>query len=127
MLKNKIYGDIKKYLDPSRKTIIYSPSVDFSKSLNALGVVHVDGTTPLVERNDIINKFRTGEIMHLTNVDLFGEGFDIPDCEVVILLRPTKSTTLFIQQTMRALRFVENKRATIYDLVGNVFTHGLPN
>lgn len=126
MLKNKIYGDVRKYLHDDRKTIIYAPSIEFSKSLEILGVVHIDGTTPTNERDEIINKFRNGEIMHLTNVDLFGEGFDIPDCEVVILLRPTKSTTLFIQQTMRALRYVEGKRATIYDLVGNVFTHGLP-
>lgn len=126
MLKNKIYGDIKKYLHPNRKTIIYSPSVEFSRSLSVLNITHIDGSTPTNERDDIINKFRTGEIMHLSNVDLFGEGFDIPDCEVVILLRPTKSTTLFIQQTMRALRYQPNKRATIYDLVGNVFTHGLP-
>ena len=126
LLKNKIYGDILKYLNPERKTIIYSPSVAFSQSLTALGVTHVDGNTPKQERDIIINKFRSGEIMHLSNVDLFGEGFDIPDCEVVILLRPTKSTVLFIQQSMRALRYRTGKRATIYDLVGNVFTHGLP-
>ena len=126
MLRSKIYGDIKKYLDPTKKTIIYAPSIALSSSLEALGVVHVDGNTPVKERNAIIDKFRTGEIMHISNVDLFGEGFDVPDCEVVIMLRPTKSTVLFIQQSMRALRFKPNKRATIYDLVGNVFTHGLP-
>ena len=97
MLRSKIYGDIKKYLDPSKKTIIYAPSIALSSSLEALGVVHVDGNTPVKERNAIIDKFRTGEIMHISNVDLFGEGFDVPDCEVVIMLRPTKSTVLFIQ------------------------------
>lgn len=126
MLKSKIYGDVAKYLDPTRKTIIYAPSIALSESLSALGVVHIDGTTPKAERDRIISEFRAGKIMWLSNVDLFGEGFDIPDCSVVIMLRPTKSTVLFIQQSMRALRYVEGKRATIYDLVGNVFTHGLP-
>ncbi len=124
MLKRKIYGEVSKYIDPNRKTIIYSPSVAFSKSL---GVPHIDGATPDAERKRIVSDFKSGKIMAITNVDLFGEGFDVPDAEVVILLRPTQSTALFIQQTMRAMRYKKNKRATIYDLVGNVFTHGLPS
>jgi superfamily II DNA or RNA helicase len=64
--------------------------------------------------------------MLLSNVDLIGEGFDIPDCEVVILLRPTMSLSLFIQQSMRCLTPAPNKRSTIYDLVGNVYRHGMP-
>ncbi len=126
MLRSKIYGDVKKYLDPNRKTIIYSPSIAFSESLTDLGVVHLDGNTPDKERRQIISDFKSGKIMWLSNVDLLGEGFDVPDCEVVILLRPTKSTVLFIQQTMRALRYKKGKQATIYDLVGNVYTHGMP-
>lgn len=127
MLKRKIYGDILKYIDPKRKTIIYAPSVAFSQSLEAYGVAHLDGTTPDNERRRIVEAFKRGEIMALSNVDLFGEGFDVPDCEVVILLRPTQSTALYIQQTMRAMRYKPDKRATVYDLVGNVFTHGLPD
>lgn len=123
MLKRKIYGDIYKYIDPVRKTIIYSPSVAFSQSL---GITHLDGTTPAKKRREIVSKFKSGEIMAITNVDLFGEGFDVPDAEVIILLRPTQSLALFIQQTMRGMRYKPDKRATIYDLVGNVFTHGLP-
>lgn len=128
MLKSKIYGDIKKYIDPSRKTIIYAPSIEFSKSLanNIDGITHFDGTTPTAERDAIIADFRAGRIMALTNVDLIGEGFDVPDCEVIMLLRPTQSLVLYIQQAMRGLRYIDGKRATIYDLVGNVFTHGMP-
>jgi len=127
MLKNKIYGDVAKYIDPNRKTIIYAPSIAFSKSLEReLNCVHLDGTTPKADRERIVNAFKSGEIMCLTNVDLFGEGFDVPDAEVGILLRPTQSTTLYIQQATRVLRYQKGKRATIYDLVGNVFTHGMP-
>ncbi|NLV87519.1 MAG: DEAD/DEAH box helicase [Clostridiales bacterium] len=127
MLRSKIYGDVAKYIDPARKTIIYAPSVAFSEALaSELGCTHLDATTPSVERKRIVDAFKAGEIMCLTNVDLFGEGFDVPDAEVAILLRPTKSTALYIQQATRVLRPKPNKRATIYDLVGNVFTHGLP-
>ena len=62
---------------------------------------HIDGSTPKSERDRIINAFRTGEIMVLCNVDLISEGFDVPDCGCAILLRPTKSLTLYIQQAMR--------------------------
>ncbi len=127
MLRSKIYGDVAKYIDPNRKTIIYAPSVAFSQALaTELGCTHLDGTTPESERKRIVQAFRKGEIMCLTNVDLFGEGFDVPDAEVGILLRPTQSTALYIQQATRVLRYQPNKKATIYDLVGNVFTHGMP-
>lgn len=53
--------------------------------------------------------------------------FDVPDCECVILLRPTKSLSLYIQQSMRSMRYKENKEAVIIDHVGNCFEHGLPD
>lgn len=126
--KSKIYGDIQKYIDPAKKIIIYCPSVEFSKSLEVElpGAVHFDGTTPDIERAEIVRQFRDGEIRILLNVNLIGEGFDVPDCDCVILLRPTKSVSLYIQQAMRCLRPAEGKRAVIYDLVGNCFRHGLP-
>lgn len=126
LLKSKIYGDISKYIDKGRKTIIYCPTIAFSKSLERLGVVHFDGDTPKNKRDEIVDKFRKGEIRAISNVDLIGEGFDVPDCDTVILLRPTLSLSLYIQQSMRCLRPSPGKRATIYDLVGNCYRHGLP-
>lgn len=126
--KKKIYGDVKKYIDFNRKTIIYCPNIKYSKDLEKLipGVVHFDGETPKEERRKIVEEFRDGKIKVLSNVDLIGEGFDVPDCDTVILLRPTQSLSLYIQQSMRCLRPQPNKQAIIYDLVGNVFRHGLP-
>jgi len=127
LMKSKIYGDVERYIDNDRKTIIYCPSVAFSKALcERTGAVHFDGNTPKKERDMIIKKFRLGEIKVLSNVDLIGEGFDVPDCDTVILLRPTMSLSLYIQQSMRCLRPAQGKRATIYDLVGNCYRHGLP-
>ena len=124
----KIYGNVLNYLDPNKKTIIYCPNINFSLNLQKLipNSVHFDGNTPKRERAEIVRKFKSGEIKTLLNVDLIGEGFDVPDCECVILLRPTMSTALFIQQSMRCMRYQPNKRAVIYDFVGNVFRHGLP-
>lgn len=70
-------------------------------NVNGITAVHIDGDTPKQERDDIIAKFRNGEITILCNVDLISEGFDVPDCECAILLRPTKSLTLYIQQSIQ--------------------------
>lgn len=132
--KAGIYGDVIKYINPDRKTIIYAPTLKYSKLIiekinEHFGniAVHFDGETPKKERTDIINRFRSGSIRVLSNVNLIGEGFDCPDCDTVILLRPTMSLSLYIQQSMRCMRPAKNKIAIIYDLVGNVFRHGLPD
>src|SRR5699024_9205527 len=55
------------------------------------------------------------------------EGFDVPDCSTVIMLRPTQSLSLFIQQSMRGMRYRPNKTSIIIDHVDNVRRHGLPD
>ena len=131
-----IYGDtVENYfkLAKGKKTIIYCASIKSSQATieefkqAGISAAHVDGTTAPAERKKIIQDFRDGKITVLSNVDLFGEGFDVPDCECVILLRPTKSLTLFIQQSMRSMRYKESKTAIIIDHVGNVFEHGFPD
>ena len=81
-MKSKICGDVKKYLDPRRKTIIYCPSIELSKQLAAQlpGVVHFDGNTPDKQRAEIVRRFRDGEISALSSVDLIGEGFESFSC-----------------------------------------------
>jgi len=127
LLKSKIYGDIEKYIDYEKKTIIYCPSIEFSKKIcEKYGATHFDGNTPKGERKKIIEDFKSGKIKTLTNVDLVSFGFDVPDCDVIMLLRPTQSLALYIQQSMRGMRYKDGKRATIYDFVGNVYRHGMP-
>ena len=133
--KSVIYGDvIKHYTDKAdgKQAIVYCVSVQHSintaKEFNNHGIVsaHIDGTTPKTDRDNIINDFKTGKIKILCNCDIISEGFDVPDCECVILLRPTKSLTLYIQQSMRCMRYKENKQAIILDHVANVFRFGFP-
>ena len=89
--------------------------------------VHIDGETPKAERDRIVDDFRRGAIDILCNVDLISEGFDVPDCGCSILLRPTKSLTLYIQQSMRCMRYKPGKRAIIIDHVGNYARFGMPD
>jgi DNA repair protein RadD len=88
----------------------------------------VSATTPEAIRNDLIEQFRRGDLKQLVNVDLFGEGFDVPACEVISMARPTESFGLFAQQFGRGLRTSEGKtHGIILDHVKNVERHGLPD
>lgn len=136
MEKKIIYGEtIKNYTKfaSGKKTIVYCASIEASKATaeafndNNIPSKHLDGSTPKNEREIAIKDFRENKTQVLCNVDLFGEGFDVPDCECVVLLRPTKSLSLYIQQSMRSMRYKEGKEAVIIDHVGNCFEHGLPD
>lgn len=136
LMKSAIYGDVishYKKLADGKKAICYCVSVAHSKAVAeafynvGIKAVHIDGTTPKNERDSIISAFRDGGITILCNVDLISEGFDVPDCECAILLRPTKSLTLYIQQSMRCMRYKDNKRAIIIDHIGNYARFGLPD
>lgn len=136
VLDRKIYGDViqsyRKFAD-GLKAICYCPSIPYSEQMaerfRAAGIpaAHIDGATDKHERDRVIADFRAGKIQVLCNVDLISEGFDVPDCGAAILLRPTKSLTLYIQQAMRCMRYKPGKTAVIIDHVGNVFRHGFPD
>lgn len=89
----------------------------------------LDGSAELRnERSAIVNRFRTSRTKVLVTVDLISEGFDIPAAEVAILLRKTKSLSLYLQQVGRVLRPSPNKKhAIILDHVGNSLVHGFPD
>lgn len=134
--KSIIHGDIvKSWLKfaKDRKTIIYCHSTSFSKIVaqefrNAgINAVHVDAKTPQNKRDKIMKAFKKGEIKVLCNVDLVSEGFNVPDCSCVVLLRPTESLVVYLQQSMRCMRYQSGKRAIIIDQVGNFERFGLPD
>ncbi|MCO4357287.1 DEAD/DEAH box helicase family protein [Staphylococcus agnetis] len=131
-----IYGDIvssyRKFAN-GQKTILYAHSVEASKliadkfNLYGITAVHADAKTPKLERESIMQDFRNNKIKVLCNVDLISEGFDVPDCTCVILARPTDSLVLYMQQSMRSMRYQPGKVATIIDHVGNYTRHNLPD
>lgn len=112
----------------------------------------VTAETPEEERRKLLRMFRNRELLQLVNVDLFGEGFDLPAIQCVSMARPTASFGLYAQQFGRALRLMvsdvlqaawdtytpeQRKRfiaesdkptAFIFDHVGNVIRHhGAPD
>lgn len=66
----------------------------------------VSAKTPDALRANILRKFKRREVLQLVNVDLFGEGFDLPAIEVVSMARPTQSFALYSQQFGRSCRLM---------------------
>ncbi len=67
-----------------------------------------------------LERLRTGELQALCVVDMFNEGLDIPAVDRVVMLRPTESKIIFLQQLGRGLRASEGKsRLLVIDFVGN--------
>lgn len=136
LMQRAVYGDVienyRKYAN-GLQTICYCSSIkhsiamadEFAKA--GISAIHFDGNTAATERTRIVQDFRDKKIQVLCNVDLISVGFDVPDCWCCILLRPTMSTALAIQQAGRALRSQEGKTAIILDHVGNYTRHGLPD
>jgi len=75
--------------------------------------------TPATEREEALRLLHAGDVSILFSVDLFNEGVDIPSIDTLLMLRPTESGTLFLQQLGRGLRHYQNKRiCTVLDFVG---------
>ncbi len=131
-----IFGDVVKTYQsktPGQQAIVYAHSVDYSKAVAqafrdaGINAAHADAKTPAAERDRIMTDFKAGRLKVLCNVDLISEGFNVPDCSVVIMLRPTESLVLFIQQSIRSMRYKPDKQATIIDHVANYARFGLPD
>ena len=83
--------------------------------------VALDATTSRDERRSAVIRLRNGDLRAIFTVDLFNEGVDLPEVDTVLMLRPTESATVFLQQLGRGLRWAEGKRVlTVLDLVGQV-------
>lgn len=158
--KSRIVGDVVAHylrIAPGKLGVTFATDVetagDIAAAYNAAGVpaLMVHAETPAYDRITAIKKFRARQILQLVNVDLFGEGFDLPAVEVVSFARPTQSYALYVQQFGRGLRVMvdqrhaerwgdlqdeerraiiaasDKPRAIIIDHVNNVLTHGLPD
>jgi DNA repair protein RadD len=79
-------------------------------------------------RDQVVADFAADITRVLVTVDVVSEGFDVPAASCAILLRPTQSLGLYLQQVGRVLRPAPGKDAAlILDHVGNVTRHGFPD
>ena len=136
MTERAIYGDvIKSYqrLAPGARSIAYCVSVKHAQqtadAFNAAGIKAeaISAGTPEKRRQVIMADFREGRITVLCNVGIIAEGVSINEVTCCMLIRPTESIALGVQQMMRCMRYLPGKTATIIDFVGNYTRVGLPD
>src|SRR3954465_1592567 len=80
------------------------------------------------ERNLVLSKFEEGEIQAMCAVDIFNEGVDVPDVNIIVFQRVTHSRRIFIQQLGRGLRLADDKtKVIVLDFVSDIrrFAAGL--
>jgi len=97
-------------------------------TFNSCGIpsASIDGTLDPEVRKQRVDDLTAGKILVLTSCELISEGFDLPAVNAAILLRPTQSLSMHLQQVGRALRPYPGKaNAVILDHVGNCLRHGL--
>ena len=137
VVDSHLIGDVvqhyKKFAD-GKPFIVFSTDVQTAEeqaaAFQAAGIEckALSGGTDNGERDESLDKFESGKITGLTNVDLFDEGFDVPAVVCVIIARPTESLAKFLQMIGRGLRIMEGKsHAVIIDPVRNWERHGMPD
>lgn len=121
-----------------RKIVAPRPAVAFCISVShaenvaarfrdaGVAAMSIDGSMDADKRRGIVNALRDGKLGVMTSCELVSEGFDLPAVGGAILLRPTASLSMHLQQVGRALRPSPGKtEAVILDHVGNCLRHGL--
>lgn len=158
--KSHVVGDIvRSYLEfaPNKLGVTFVTDVETANlvadrfNLSGVPAAVVHAGTPDKDRVALLNRFRRRELLQLVNVDLFGEGYDLPALEVVSFARHTASYALYVQQFGRVLRLMidsghrrrwgsysdaqrlhiiansDKPKGIILDHVGNVVRHLLPD
>ncbi len=86
---------------------------------HGISAVAISGESPWHEREAALSDLAAGRTRMVFSVDLLNEGIDVPDVDTILMLRPTESPTLFLQQLGRGLRKTATKGAcTVLDFVG---------
>lgn len=136
MNERAIYGNVieaYRRFASGERAIAYCVSIGHAEhtaeNFNSVGIraKAISSGTPRTKRQRILDDFRAGKIDILCNVGIISEGISIDEVTCCMLLRPTESIALGIQQMMRCMRYLPGKTAKILDFVGNHLRIGLPD
>jgi superfamily II DNA or RNA helicase len=115
-----------------RKALLFTPTVSMAMLMAAalrhdgVSAEMLCGDTPLDERRAILQRLRSGETRVVCNCAVLTEGFDEPSVDSIIVMRPTKSPTLYTQMIGRGTRLFPGKDdCLVLDLVGATSRHDL--
>lgn len=126
--ENKVcneYTSVAKFVSelPHKKTLVFCSSVEQSNALQALipNSEVVTSETTAKKRQQAVQDFKDSKFKVLLGVGIFTMGFDVPDLDSIVVLRPTKSLRLWGQVLGRGTRIAPGKTTcTVYDFVSNV-------
>lgn len=136
MGKRRLMGDIVKEcarLAPGERTIVFAVNREHGWALAqrfarvGRSVEYLDGETSMGDRAAILQRLAKGITEVVVNVDVLSEGIDVPAVKCIVLARPTRSLTRFLQYVGRAARPYKGKRPIVLDHAGNCWRHGLPD
>jgi len=123
--------EIVKYSPGRKKILIFASGIKHanmvSDALKAVGIYCpvITGDMPKADRDLKIGAFKAAETSYLVNINVLSVGFDAPDIDMIVLLRPTKSPGLYYQQIGRGMRIHPNKKdCLVLDMSGNIQEHG---
>lgn len=136
MGSDKLVGNIVDHwlrLGEGRRTVVFASSVENSKHLSerftdaGVRAEHLDGSDDDSKRDAVLDRLAQGETTIICNCDLLVEGWDLPSLGCVVLARPTKSLTRYLQQVGRGMRpHSDQSYMILLDHAACVHEHGLP-
>lgn len=122
----EIIKQIIDYAKDRQGVMIFAATVNHAKEIKTLlpplNSALVIGDTPKQAREDIIRQFKQRDLKYLVNVSVFTTGFDAPHVDLIAILRPTQSVSLYQQIAGRGFRLSPGKKdCLILDYAGNVY------
>lgn len=119
---------VRRLLAAGRKSILvftrFTEEASLLKKMLGNAAAVVTGSTPAIERDEVIKAFKAGVIQVVANVGVLTTGFDYPELATVVVARPTRSLSLWYQMVGRAIRPAEGKQAWVVDLCGTYHRYG---
>ncbi|MGH4050187.1 MAG: DEAD/DEAH box helicase family protein [Clostridium sp.] len=104
----------------SRRHAVYMSKYFNENGIKACAVMSGGQSEFSMDRREAVDKLKKGELNIIFSVDMFNEGLDIPEIDMILLLRPTESPTIFLQQLGRGLRkYKDKKYLNVLDFIGN--------
>ncbi len=121
-----IVRQIIEYAQDRQGVMIFAATVEHAREVTGLlpdgAAALITGETPLPERDRLINAFKARTLKFLVNVAVLTTGFDAPHVDLIVVLRPTESLSLYQQIIGRGLRLAEQKQeCLILDYAGNAY------
>ena len=130
-LNESVVEEIIRRAEDRKAWLAFCTGVDHAEAIAAafneqgIEAACILGSTPKAQRQEILAAFKAGEITALTNANVLTTGFDYPDLDLIAMIRPTMSPTLYCQMAGRGMRPKTHiDHCLVLDFAGAVQTHG---